>query len=68
MRVRPLAVGDVVRVLDAALVQGRLTRSAVPLVGPTQLTLDHAVELIAQATGRNLPMLRVPAAGSVRSH
>ena len=58
--VRPLAVGDLVRVLDAALVQGRLAHSTVPLVGPTRLTLDDAVELIAQATRRRPPMLRVP--------
>jgi NADH dehydrogenase len=60
-RVRPLAVGDVVRVLEAALVQGRLTDRTVPLVGPTELALDDAVELIARATGRHPRLLRVPA-------
>jgi NADH dehydrogenase len=60
-RVRPLAVDDVVRVLEAALVDGRLAHRTVPLVGPTELALDDAVELIARATGRRPRMLRVPA-------
>jgi NADH dehydrogenase len=62
MRVRPLAVGDVVRVLDAALVHRRLARRTVPLVGPTELALNDAVELIAQAIGKHPPMLRLPVA------
>jgi uncharacterized protein YbjT (DUF2867 family) len=59
-RVRPLAVGDVVRVLDAALVQGRLVRRTVALVGPTELALHDTVGLVAQVLGRHPPMLRLP--------
>jgi uncharacterized protein YbjT (DUF2867 family) len=59
-RVRPLAVEDVVDVLCAALVDGRLPRMTVPLVGPTELGLEDAVALVARVTGRQRPMLRLP--------
>lgn len=60
VRVRPLAISDVVRVLEAALIDGRLEHRTVPLVGPTQLALADAVDLIADATGRPRPRLTVP--------
>jgi NADH dehydrogenase len=60
VRVRPLAISDVVRVLEAALIDGRLEHRTVPLVGPTQLVLDDAVDLIADAAGRPRPRLTVP--------
>src|SRR6266545_4024874 len=59
-RVRPLAADDVVDVLCAALVDGRLPRMTVPLVGPTELGLQDAVALVARVTGRQRPMLRLP--------
>ena len=59
-RVRPLAVQDVVRVLDAALIDGRLPRMTVALVGPTELALQDAVGLVAQVLGKHPPMVRLP--------
>jgi uncharacterized protein YbjT (DUF2867 family) len=59
-RVRPLAVDDVVDVLCAALVDGRLPRRTVPLLGPTELGLEEVVALVARAVGRKRPMLRLP--------
>lgn len=59
-RVRPLAVGDVVAVLCAALVDGRLARTTVALVGPTELAFDQAVRLVAEVIGRTRPMVRLP--------
>lgn len=59
-RVRPLAVQDVVGVLCAALLEGRLPRKTVPLLGPTELTLEDAVQVVADATGRHQPIVRLP--------
>jgi uncharacterized protein YbjT (DUF2867 family) len=59
-RVRPLAVQDVVRVLEAALIDGRLPRRTVALVGPTELALEDAVGLVGQVLGKHPPMVRLP--------
>jgi uncharacterized protein YbjT (DUF2867 family) len=56
-RVRPLAVGDAVDILVAALVDGRLSRRTVGLAGPTQIDFDDAARLVASA-GR--PKASVP--------
>ena len=50
--VRPVAVEDVVRVLYAALAEGRLSRSTVCILGPEQLDLSQAVRRVAGAVGR----------------
>jgi NADH dehydrogenase len=59
-RVRPLAVQDIVRVLCAALLDGRLPRTTVPLLGPTELGLEDAVQVVADATGKHRPIVRLP--------
>jgi NADH dehydrogenase len=59
-RVRPLAVGDLVDVLCAALVGGRLPRQTVALTGPTELGFDQAARLVADVVGRNPWFLRLP--------
>ena len=59
-RVRPLAVQDVVRVLEASLIDGRLPRRTVALVGPTELALEDAVALVGQVLGKHPPMVRLP--------
>ncbi len=59
-RVRPLAVGDVVEVLCAALLQGGLAHKTVALVGPTELGFDQAVRLVAQAVGQERRLVRLP--------
>jgi nucleoside-diphosphate-sugar epimerase len=59
-RVRPLAVQDVVRVLDAALIDGRLPRKTVALLGPTELALQDAVGLVARVLGKHPPLVRLP--------
>jgi NADH dehydrogenase len=58
-QVRPLAVADLVRVLVAALVDGRLARRTIPLTGPTQVNLDQLTAVIAEATGRR-PRVLLP--------
>lgn len=59
-RVRPLAVGDAVGVLMAALVEGRLAEQTVGLVGPTEIGFDDAARLVADVIGKRRPFLRMP--------
>lgn len=61
-RVRPLAIEDAVRVLVGALVDGRLARQTVPLVGPTELGFDDAVRLVATAIEKKRPFVQAPIA------
>lgn len=63
-RVRPLAVADVVATLKASLFQGRLPRKTVALTGPTELTFDDAVRLVARVVGKKPIVLRKPVAYS----
>jgi len=59
-RVRPLAVGDAVNILRAALIEGRLARKTTPITGPTELEFDDAVRLVARVVGKRPLLLRVP--------
>jgi uncharacterized protein YbjT (DUF2867 family) len=61
-RVRPLAVRDVVKVLRAALLDGRLSRKTTPVTGPTELNFDEAVRLVGTVIGKRLMLLRLPIA------
>jgi uncharacterized protein YbjT (DUF2867 family) len=61
-RVRPLAVEDVVGVLTAALVEGRLPGKTVGLVGPTEMNFDDAARLVAGVMGLRRPFRRAPLA------
>lgn len=60
--VRPLAVGDLVRVLAAALVDARLARQTVAVVGPTEMGFDDAARLVAGAIGKRRAFVRAPLA------
>ncbi len=59
-RVRPVDVDDLVAVLVAALVEGRLPRQTVAVVGPTEIGFDDAARLVARVLGKRRPVLRVP--------
>jgi uncharacterized protein YbjT (DUF2867 family) len=59
-RVRPLAVEDVVDVLVASLVDGRLPCKTVGLVGPTEIGFDDAARRVAGVMGVRRPFLRAP--------
>ena len=59
-RVRPLAVEDVVDVLVAALVGGRLARKTVGIVGPTEIGFDDAARLVASVLGKARPFVTMP--------
>ncbi len=58
--IAPAAVTDVVRVLRAALIEERLTRKTVPVVGPDSLTLRDAVRQVARVVGRKPIYMRLP--------
>ena len=60
--VRPVAVADVVRVLQAALVEGRLPRRTVAVVGPEELLLEDVVRRVAAVIRKRPLMLRLPVA------
>ena len=55
---RPLAVGDAVNILRAALIEGRLARRTTPITGPTELEFDDAVRLLATVLGKRTLLLR----------
>jgi NADH dehydrogenase len=63
-RVRPLAVGDAITVLEAALLDGQLTRKTVALTGPTELLFDDAVRLVARVIGKRSLVVDLPIAVS----
>ena len=58
--IRPLAIDDLVDVLRAALVEGRLTRQTVAVTGAEELYLSEAVRRVARATGQTVRMIRAP--------
>ena len=58
--VRPLAVGDAVKVLAAALVGGRLANKTVALLGPTEIGFDDAARLVARVIGKRRPFVQAP--------
>jgi len=61
-RVRPLAVEDLVKVMRAALVDGRLGGKTVALVGPTEIGFDDAARLVAGVVDKRRPFIGLPLA------
>lgn len=61
-RVRPLAIEDAVRVLEAALVGGRLSKETVALLGPEELTFDDVARRVARVLGKHRLFVRAPIA------
>jgi NADH dehydrogenase len=59
---RPVAVQDIVRVLAAALVGGRLSRKTVAVLGPETLRLSDVVRRVARLIGRRPLVIPAPAA------
>ena len=58
--IRPLAIDDLVDVLRAALVEGRLTTQTVAVTGAEELYLSEAVRRVARATGQKIRIIRAP--------
>lgn len=57
---QPLAIEDMVRVMKAALVDGRLTNQTVPVLGPERMQLSEAVMRVAKAVGKVPFIFRMP--------
>lgn len=51
-QIQPLAIEDLVNVLRASLVNGRLARQTVAVVGPERLYLSEAVKRVAAVVGK----------------
>jgi NADH dehydrogenase len=60
--VRPLAVEDLVRVLAAALTEGRLSRQTVAIMGPEEMPLGEAVRRVGRVVGKRPLYFRMPVA------
>ena len=60
--VRPLAVGDLVKVLESALVDGALGTRTIGLVGPNEIGFDDAARLVSSVIGKKRPFVRMPIA------
>jgi uncharacterized protein YbjT (DUF2867 family) len=58
--VRPLAVADFVHVMQAALVDGRLSRQTVAVTGPEEMPLTEAVRRVAHAVRKRPIMFPMP--------
>ena len=61
-RIRPLAVGDIVDILTASLIDGRLAQKTIPVTGPTELKFDDAVRLVGKVIGKRPILVRLPIA------
>jgi len=59
---RPTAVEDVVAILEAALVEGRLSGQTVAVTGPEELTLEEAVRRVASVVGKRPLFVPLPVA------
>jgi uncharacterized protein YbjT (DUF2867 family) len=58
--VRPVAVEDVVRIMSAALVAGRLGQQMVAVVGPEELGLSTVVRRVGHVLGKRVLVLPLP--------
>jgi uncharacterized protein YbjT (DUF2867 family) len=58
--IRPLAVDDLVRVLQAALVEGRLPNLTIAITGAEELYLSDAAGRVADVLGRRVWMFPAP--------
>lgn len=62
VRLRPIALADMVRVIVAALLDAQLSRQTYSVVGPDDVSLAQAARLVAEALGRRplfVPMPRL---------
>ena len=58
--IRPLAIDDLVNVLHAALVNGRLPRRTIAITGAEQLYLSDAARRVADVLGRRIWIFPAP--------
>ncbi len=49
----PLAIEDLVRIMEASLIDGRLTNCTVAVLGPDKLTMNEVVRRVAKVVGKS---------------
>ena len=59
-RLRPVFVDDVVRLAQAAVIDHRLSRGTIAVLGPEELGAGDAIRRIATAVGRTVPVIPAP--------
>jgi len=52
--IRPTAVKDLVRVMEVSLIEGRLSRKTVSVMGPDEFILSDVVKLVAKVNNKKL--------------
>jgi len=60
--IKPLAIEDLVVILRAALIDGRMSNKTVAATGPEQLGLSEAVRRVARCTGKKARLMKAPVA------
>ena len=58
--IRPLAIEDLVHIMRAALIDRRLKRQTVAVVGPEEIYLSEAVRRVAEVVGKQPLMFPLP--------
>ena len=58
--IRPAAVEEVTRILEASLVEGRLARQTIAVTGPEEMSCGEAVRRVARAAGKRPLFFRLP--------
>lgn len=58
--IQPVAVEDIVRILEAALVDGELSRQTLAVIGPQKMLLSDAVRLMSRITGKGVIIIPMP--------
>jgi uncharacterized protein YbjT (DUF2867 family) len=58
--VRPVAIEDVVRIFEASLAEGRLSRRTVAVMGPERLRFSEVVRRVARAAERRVYVFPMP--------
>jgi uncharacterized protein YbjT (DUF2867 family) len=60
--VRPLAVEDLARIIEASLTDSRLSRKTIAVMGPEEMLLGEAVRRVGATVGKKPLMIRLPVA------
>lgn len=60
--IRPLAIEDLVHLMRAALIDRRMKRQTIALVGPEEIYLSEAVHRVAEVVGKRPLMIPLPIA------
>ncbi|HXV42488.1 MAG TPA: NAD(P)H-binding protein, partial [Anaerolineae bacterium] len=58
--IRPVAVEDIVRILQASLVEGRLSRQTVAVTGPEEIKFSEAVKRVAGVMDKRILIFPLP--------